>query len=128
MPRFAGVTIPDKKRVPFALIAIKGIGLSSARKIVTQARIDAMKFAGDLSAEELARIREVLEKNYKVEGELRQSVSSAIKLLKDLGTYRGLRHQRNLPVRGQRTKTNSRTVRGNVRKTVGSGKRKVEKK
>ena len=128
MPRLAGVNIPDKKRVPFALISIKGLGLTSAHRLVMDARVDPMKFAGDLTADELARIRESLEKNYKVEGELRQRVNASIKLLKDLGTYRGLRHQRSLPVRGQRTKTNSRTVRGNVRKTVGSGKRKVEKK
>jgi small subunit ribosomal protein S13 len=86
------------------------------------------KRAKDLTADELSKIKEYIEKNYKVEGELKQIIKQNIGMLKDLQTYRGTRHMRRLPVRGQRTKTNSRTVRGNVRKTAGSGKRKVELK
>src|SRR3989344_1507926 len=127
MIRIAGVTIPENKRVPYALTSIYGIGQSRARKIVSAVKVDAAKKAKDLSSDEVARLREYIENNIKVEGELRQLVRGSIKLLKDLGTRRGFRHAKNLPVRGQRTRTNSRTVRGNVRKTVTSGKRKLEK-
>ncbi|OHA47818.1 MAG: 30S ribosomal protein S13 [Candidatus Terrybacteria bacterium RIFCSPHIGHO2_01_FULL_48_17] len=127
MPRIAGINIPENKRVPFALTSIYGIGRSSAFRIVETAKINPAKKAGQLSSEEVARLRDYIERNLKVEGDLRQKIRQSIKLFKDLGSYRGIRHSKGLPVRGQRTKTNSRTVRGNVRKTVTSGKRKMEK-
>src|SRR3989344_3469073 len=124
MIRIAGVTIPEDKRVPFALLSLYGIGRALASRIVAATNIDANKKAKDLSSTEVGRLRDYIEKNVRVEGDVRQSVRQSIKLLKDLGVYRGIRHGKSLPVRGQRTKTNSRTVRGNVRKTVTSGKRK----
>lgn len=123
--RIAGITIPNK-RVPFALTAIYGIGPSRAKAILREAKIDLSKKADDLTAEEENAIRALLS-GIKLEGDLKREVSGNIKRLKDIGAYRGTRHQKKLPVRGQRTKTNSRTVRGNVRKTMGSGRRKVEK-
>ena len=126
--RIVGVNIPDNKRIEVALTYLYGIGFSLARKILEAVKIDLKKRAKDLTPEEVNRIQDFIEKNYKVEGELRQFVKQNITLLKELQTYRGLRHVRHLPARGQRTKTNSRTVRGNVRKTAGSGKRKVELK
>lgn len=127
MPRIAGVNIPEKKPIVVALTAIYGIGRSRAEKILEASDIDAFKSAEKLSTEEVARIRDRIEKKELVEGDLRRKVIANVKLLKDLNTYRGSRHSRKLPVHGQRTKTNSRTVRGNVRKTVTSGKRKLEK-
>lgn len=126
--RIIGVNIPDNKRVEIALTYLYGVGLSLARKILTVAKISFDKKAKDLTPEEINRIQDYIEKNHKVEGDLRQLIKQNINLLKELQTYRGSRHMRHLPVRGQRTKTNSRTVRGNVRKTAGSGKRKVELK
>ncbi|HEY4499625.1 MAG TPA: 30S ribosomal protein S13 [Candidatus Paceibacterota bacterium] len=126
--RVLGVNIPDNKRVEIALTYLYGIGLKLSQNILQATHIDINKRAKDLSLEELNKIKEFIEKNYKVEGELRQVIRQNINLLKDLKTYRGVRHLRRLPVRGQRTKTNSRTVRGNVRKTAGSGKRKVDLK
>lgn len=126
--RILGVNIPDNKRIEAALTYIYGIGLFLSRKILKEAKIDFDKKAQFLSAEEIAKIQNVIEKNYTVEGELRQFVRHNIQRLKDLHTYRGTRHLRRLPAHGQRTRTNSRTVRGNVRKTAGSGKRKVELK
>ncbi len=126
--RIVGINIPDNKRVEVALTYIYGVGLSASQDILAHAKISPDTRAKDLTSDELNRIQEYLEKKYKVEGELRQLIKEKINLLKDLQTYRGTRHMRHLPVRGQRTKTNSRTVRGNVRKTAGSGKRKVELK
>lgn len=126
--RIAGINIPDNKRIEVALTYIYGVGLSSARRILAAARVDMGKRAKDLDPSEMNRVKESLEKGYKIEGELRQQIKQNIILLKELQAYRGIRHIRRLPVRGQRTKTNSRTVRGNVRKTAGSGKRKVELK
>lgn len=126
--RIVGINIPDNKHIDVALTYIYGIGLPSAKKILENAKINPMKRAGDLNPEEVNRLKGLIEKNYKVEGELRQIVKQNINLLKEMQTYRGARHSRHLPVRGQRTKTNSRTVRGNVRKTAGSGKRRVELK
>ena len=126
--RIVGVNIPDNKRIEVALTYLYGIGFSLARKILEAVKIDLKKRAKDLTPEEVNRIQDFIEKNYKVEGELRQFVKQNITLLKELQTYRGLRHVRHLPARGQRTKTKSRTVRGKVRKTAGSGKRKVELK
>ncbi len=126
--RLLGINIPDNKKVGFALRYIYGIGPALAVKIVAMTKIDANKRAKDLDSVEINKIKEVIEKNFKIEGELRQVIKQNINMLKEMGTYRGNRHMRKLPVRGQRTKTNSRTVRGNTRKTAGSGKRKVELK
>lgn len=126
--RIRGINIPDNKRVEIALTYIYGVGRPMAIKILESAKIDLNKRAKDLTPDEVNKIQTILEKNYKIEGELRQIIKQNVNLLKDLQAYRGMRHSRRLPVRGQRTKTNSRTVRGNVRKTAGSGKRKVELK
>lgn len=128
MVRIAGTNIPDKKRVEFSLPYIYGVGRSLALKVLNEAKIDRNKMAGSLTAEELNRIRAVLEKGYQIEGDLRRKIASDIKRLKEIKSYRGMRHSRGLPARGQRTKSNSRTRRGNVRRTTISGKRKVEKK
>ena len=121
--RIAGVNIPDNKKIEYALPYIYGVGLPSAKKIVKLAQVDQHKRAKDLTAQEVNRIREIIEKDYRIEGDLRREIMTNIKRLKELQTYRGLRHMRGLPVRGQRTKTNSRTRRGNVRKTMGSGRK-----
>ncbi|MCL4399890.1 30S ribosomal protein S13 [Patescibacteria group bacterium] len=126
--RVAGVNIPDSKKVQFALAYIYGVGFALAGRILEEAKIKPEKRAKDLTPEEVNKIQSIIEKNYKVEGELRQVIKQNVSRLKDIKSYRGVRHLRKLPVRGQRTKTNSRTVRGNVRKTAGSGKRKVELK
>ena len=126
--RLLGINIPDNKRVDVALTYLYGIGPTLSRRILAATHIEVAKRAKDLTLDELNKIKEFIEKNYKVEGELRQVIKQHINLLKDLKAYRGVRHMRRLPVRGQRTKTNSRTVRGNVRKTAGSGKRKVDLK
>ncbi|MEK7606037.1 MAG: 30S ribosomal protein S13 [Patescibacteria group bacterium] len=125
--RIAGITLPDKKRISFALTTVYGIGRARAEKVLKEADVDFMKKAGDLSEKEEQAIRKSLEQ-FVLEGDLKREVGSNIKRLKDIMAYRGMRHSRKLPVHGQRTKTNSRTVRGNVRKTMGSGKRKVELK
>lgn len=126
--RLLGINIPDEKKVEIALTYIYGVGPAIAGHIIKDAKLDPKKKAKDLTSDELGRIQAVIEKSYHVEGDLRQLIRSNITRLKDLKAYRGNRHARHLPVRGQRTKTNSRTVRGNVRKTAGSGKRKVELK
>ena len=127
MARIAGITLPSNKRVVISLTYIHGIGNTSASKILKQANIDESIRVKDLTADQENAIRQVVEKEYKVEGELRREVMSHIKRLKEIGSYRGARHTANLPARGQRTKTNSRTVRGNVRRTAGSGRRVVTK-
>lgn len=126
--RIAGITIPDNKRVEAALPYIYGVGASRSREILRASEIDANKRAKDLTPQEVSKIKEYIEEHFKIEGELRQEIKQHIQLLKDTHAYRGTRHARGLPARGQRTKTNNRTVRGNVRKTAGSGKRKVELK
>ena len=128
MARIAGVTIPDNKKIAVALTYIYGVGNTRARAIVQSTEIDPAKHTKDLSNDELVRIRDIIEKKYRVEGELRREVAANIKRLKDISAYRGIRHVKGLPVRGQRTRTNSRTRRGNVRRTTISGKRTVEKK
>lgn len=128
MVRIAGVNIPDNKKIEVALSYIYGVGRPGARKILKRTNIPDSKRAKELTSEEVARLRNVIEKEYTVEGALRREILMNIKRLRDAGTYRGIRHSRSLPVRGQRTKTNSRTRRGNVRKTMGSGKRALEKK
>jgi len=128
MARIAGINIPNEKRIEASLPYLYGIGLPLARKILAAVKIDPNKRTKDLTEEELNRIRDFIDKNYKVEGNLRQQVLLNIKRLKEIGAYRGIRHIRGLPVRGQRTKTNSRTRRGNVRKTAGSGRGKAAEK
>ncbi|OIP76049.1 MAG: 30S ribosomal protein S13 [Parcubacteria group bacterium CG2_30_36_18] len=123
MPRIAGVNIPENKQILIALTYIYGIGLALSRKILIQAGIEFQKRAKDLTPEEVNRLKEIIEKNYKIEGELKREVMMNIKRLKDIGSWRGIRHIKRLPVRGQRTRTNTRTVRGNVKKTVGSGRK-----
>lgn len=127
MARIAGVTLPAQKCVQVALTYIYGIGPTAVKKILAETKVDGTIRVKDLTDAQANILREVVEKTYKVEGELRREVLSNIKRLKEIGCYRGTRHNRGLPVRGQRTKTNSRTIRGNVRKTMGSGKRKLEK-
>lgn|SRR3989338_11311776 len=122
MPRIAGIDIPEQKRVEIALTYIYGVGFSLSRKLLAQTQIDANKRAKDLTGEEVNILRGLLD-HYKIEGDLRREVASNVKRLKDISAYRGVRHARGLPSRGQRTRTNSRTVRGNVRKTMGSGRK-----
>ena len=123
MPRVAGVNIPEKKQIKIALTYIFGIGPANSARILKQVKIDPQKKAGELKVEELTSLRNTLEKGFIIEGDLRREVMMNIKRLRDIGSWRGSRHQKKLPVRGQRTSTNTRTVRGNVRKTVGSGKK-----
>ena len=126
--RIFGVNIPDNKRIEIALRYVYGVGPLVSSRALTAAKVDVAKKAKDLTADEVLRIQNFIEKTYPVEGELRQLVRGNINRLKELQAYRGIRHMRRLPARGQRTRTNSRTVRGNVRKTAGSGKRKVDLK
>lgn len=127
MARIAGIEIPENKPIGIALTAVYGIGRSKAITILKDINIDVGLRAKDLTETDVSKIRERIEKDELVEGDLRRRIAGNIKLLKDLGSYRGIRHTKKLPVRGQRTKTNSRTVRGNVRRTVTSGRRKLEK-
>ena len=126
MPRIVGVDIPKEKRVEIALGYIYGIGRTTSNRILKAANINPDKRAKDLTEEEVARLSSILQKDYKVEGDLRREVSANIKRLIDIGSYRGLRHRRGLPVRGQRTKTNARTRKG-PRKTVGVIRQKAER-
>jgi len=123
--RIAGVNIPNDKRIEIALTYIHGVGRTRSNLILGEAKIDKNIRVKDLKEEEANRLREIVEKKYTVEGDLRREVQSNIKRLKEIGSYRGLRHTKHLPVRGQRTKTNSRTVRGNKRVTAVSGKSKA---
>ncbi|MEY4723600.1 MAG: ribosomal protein [Candidatus Parcubacteria bacterium] len=127
MARIAGITLPNK-RVVIALTYVHGIGKPRAIDILKKVGISQDTRTADLTAAEEKLLRDEIEKNYKVEGELRREKQAMIKRLRDIGSYRGSRHAKGLPARGQRTKTNSRTVRGNVRKTMGSGRTKLEKK
>ena len=123
MPRIAGVNIPENKRIEISLTYIYGVGRSLSKKILEEMKIDINKKATDLTPKEVNDLKEFIEKNHKIEGDLRRQVMLNVKRLKDVGAWRGLRHSKGLPVRGQRTKTNNRTVRGNVRKTMGSGRK-----
>ena len=123
MPRIAGINLPENKQIEIALTYIYGIGLSLSRKILAEAKIDSTCRASQLTPAEVGKLKEIIEKKYKIEGDLRREIMMAIKRLKDIGSFRGIRHIKRLPVRGQRTKTNTRTIRGNIRKTVGSGKK-----
>lgn len=126
--RIAGVVLPGHKRIEYALPYIYGIGMKIGRKILVEAEVDPGRKTDELTETEVGRIRAIIEKQHRVEGDLRREVSMNVKRLKDINAYRGLRHQRGLPVRGQRTRTNSRTVRGNVRRTMGSGRRQSAEK
>lgn len=125
MPRIVGVNIPENKKILYALTYIYGVGRSLSEKIIKEANIDKEKRAKDLSSQDFERIKNVIEKNYKIEGELKREKMMNIKRLKETGSWRGTRHQKGLPARGQRTRCNSRTIRGNVRRTTGSGKTKA---
>jgi len=120
--RILGVTLPDDKRIEFGLTLIYGIGWTRAKNILKAVNIDGNKKIGQLSEEELKKLTDFIEKNYKVEGELREEINENIKRLKEINSYRGLRHIKGLPVRGQRTRSNARTKRGK-RKTVGALKK-----
>ena len=122
MARVAGIDIPDNKRVEISLTYIFGIGRTTSQKILQKAELDFSTQVKDLSEEELNRLREIVDKEYRIEGDLRREIGLNIKRLQEIGCYRGLRHRRNLPARGQRTRTNARTRRG-TRKTVAGKKR-----
>jgi small subunit ribosomal protein S13 len=122
MPRIFGIIIPDNKKIAYSLTYVYGIGLSSSKLILKSAGIDPEKKAVELTTDDINKIQKIIEKSYKVEGDLRKEISQNIKRYKEIGTWRGLRHARRLPIHG-RSKTNSRTTRGNVRKTMGSGRK-----
>lgn len=124
--RILGITIPNEKRLDIGLTTLYGIGLSTASKILTEVKVAPSTKAKDLSVDEENAIRKLIEERT-IEGNLKREIASNIKRLKDIKAYRGVRHMRRLPVNGQRTKTNSRTVRGNVRNTMASGRRKESK-
>ncbi|OIO44972.1 30S ribosomal protein S13 [bacterium (Candidatus Gribaldobacteria) CG23_combo_of_CG06-09_8_20_14_all_37_87_8] len=123
MPRIAGIEIPENKRIEVALTYIYGIGPVLSKLILEVAKVDLNKRAKDLTENEINEIKKAIEKQTKIEGDLRRQVTADIKRLKEIRCWRGIRHSKGLPVRGQKTRKNSRTVRGNVRKTVGSGKK-----
>jgi small subunit ribosomal protein S13 len=123
MARIIGINIPDEKTIDIGLTYIYGIGPSLSKKVLTECGIDFKKKSKDLTQDEIGKLKLVIEKTYRVEGELRRDVMMNIKRLKDIGSWRGSRHAKGLPVRGQTSRINSRTVRGNVKKTVGSGRK-----
>ena len=122
MPRLLGINIPENKKIIYSMTYVYGIGQSSSEVILRSAGVDGNKLAKDLTIDELNKIQKIIEKSYKVEGDLRKDIGQNIKRLKEIGSWRGLRHSRKLPIHG-RSKTNSRTLRGNVRKTMGSGRK-----
>jgi small subunit ribosomal protein S13 len=126
MVRIAGVIIPENKNIDVALTYIYGIGLTRSKKVLDQAGIKPTVKARDLNDDDISKLKSIIEKNYRIEGDLRREISGNIKRLRDIQSYRGSRHAKKLPIKA-RTKTNSRTVRGNVRRTAGSGRRTVEK-
>jgi small subunit ribosomal protein S13 len=125
--RILGITIPDNKRLEVALTTLFGVGRSRAKKILDQAKVPYGEIAKNLSVEKEGEVRKLIE-SFKIEGDLKRDIGANVKRLKDIKAYRGVRHMRKLPVNGQRTKTNSRTVRGNIRKTMGSGRKAADKK
>lgn len=126
--RISGINLPDNKRIVVALTSVYGIGRPLSLRILKQLKISENTKTRELTGQEEQALRDHIEKNVKVEGELKREVVMNIKHYKDINSYRGSRHAKNLPVRGQRTKTNSRTVRGNVRRTAGSGRRNAAEK
>jgi small subunit ribosomal protein S13 len=128
MARIAGIDLPRNKRVEVGLTYIYGIGRSTSNSILAQAGVDPGTRVRDLAESEVNRLREVIDRNYRVEGDLRREVSLNIKRLMEIGSYRGLRHRHNLPVRGQRTRTNARTKRGPKKTVAGRGRRRGAKK
>lgn len=128
MARISGITLPKEKRVEIGLTYIFGIGLTTSNKILKEAGVDPNIRVKDLTEEQENQLRKAIDGKYHVEGELRREVLMNIKRLKEIGSYRGTRHTKGLPARGQRTKTNSRTVRGNKRKTMGSGRKDTNQK
>ena len=127
MVRIAGREIPNNKRLKYSLPYIYGIGISLAEKICNELKIDSMKKTNELTQEEIGKIEKYIDNNLKIENELRREIQANIKRLIEINCYRGTRHKKKLPVRGQRTRTNARTRKG-PKKTVGSGKRKITKK
>lgn len=127
MPRIFGVTIPEKKKIVFALPYLYGIGLTTSKLILKTAAVDPEKLSDDVSPEELSKIQKIIEQTYKTEGDLRKEVAQNQKRYKEIGTWHGSRLARRLPVHG-RSKTNSRTTRGNIRRTMGSGRSKASEK
>lgn len=125
--RISGITIPNNKRLKVGLTVLYGIGLSLSKSILIKAKVSGEKKPTDITPEEENTIRKMIEEN-KIEGDLKRDVSGNIKRLKDIKSYRGTRHAKKLPSRGQRTKTNSRTLRGNTRKTMGTGRKAADKK
>ncbi|TSC55561.1 MAG: small subunit ribosomal protein S13 [Parcubacteria group bacterium Greene0416_79] len=125
--RISGVTIPENKRLEYGLRILFGVGHARALRILSAARVDPSRKGKDVNQDEENAIRKQVER-FRTEGDLKREIAGNVKRLKDIKAYRGIRHMRGLPVRGQRTKTNSRTRRGNVRKTMGTGRRTVEKK
>lgn len=128
MARIAGVLLPAQKRIEAALPYIYGIGLTLSKTILSKTEINPNLRVKDLSEQDTEKLRRAIEGQYRVEGELKRDVLSNVKRLKEIGSYRGTRHSKGLPVRGQRTKTNTRTVRGNVRRTMGSGRKPAAQK
>jgi small subunit ribosomal protein S13 len=128
MLRISGVNIPDQKRIEISLTYIYGVGLKTSQKLLADLHINPDTRTKDLTAAEENKLREAIEKGLRTEGELRHVVRNNIKRLKEISSFRGSRHAKGLPVRGQRTKTNTRTVRGNTRKTMGSGRKKADSK
>lgn len=128
MARIAGANIPTEKRVEIALTYIYGIGLTSSKKILAHLKINPDTRVKNLTEDEVNRLRRMIEDEYTVEGDLKREVLTNIKRLKEINSYRGSRHAKHLPARGQRTKTNTRTVRGNTRKTMGSGRKPAAQK
>lgn len=123
MPRFLGITIPDEKKIAYSLQYVYGIGLTLAKEILETAKVDPDKKAKDVTEAEFNELKKAVDGKHQTEGDLRRSIVSNIKRLKEIKCHRGIRHSKGLPVRGQKTRKNSRTIRGNVRKTVGSGKK-----
>ena len=121
--RISGVVIPNNKRVEIALTYVFGIGRTKSNNVLSKANIDPNTRTKDLKEEDVNKLRQLIEKEEIIEGDLKREIMGNIKRLKETGSYRGTRHSKNLPVRGQRTKTNNRTVRGNTRRTAGSGRK-----
>jgi small subunit ribosomal protein S13 len=123
MPRISGINIPDNKNIGISLTYIHGIGRHTSRNILSELKIDSARKANELTTEEINSLKQYIDEHYKIEGSLRQQVNLNIRRLRDISCWRGERHKKKLPARGQQTRTNSRTVRGNVRQSAGSGRK-----